>query len=600
MKYPLIIKNGEHMKNLFYYLRKTREMALPYLIATLCRNLFSALLSLFNIAGFGMVVDALYKKSYASVIRTIIFFVALNFLIDLCEQLLGLFENRAMRRASNVLQYQYMRDCLDIDYHYVQDGNMLNLKRKSMIAHPAFSLNTFGEFFGAIVRLSGTLTVFFLLDPSFVALLILLSGLNIAITLHTQKLEHDFRIGCTDGERKLDQLYEIMTQYKFAKEIRVNNASGLILSKYRSIFSDFLNKFKSLRQKKLGAEFIGILLSCLQSAVMYLFFTYKTAQGEILISEYTVAVSSTALFTAALLSLFMCIGTMKNILKSVDIYRDYENTVGNNCRVRKLKSIPEKDIDPRKASLVFDNVTFRYPGSDHDTLKNISFSLAPGEKLAVVGLNGAGKTTVIKLILRLYKPSAGQITLGGYDIWEINSAQYTALIGTVLQDFHLFAYSVKENIVFDKEYDPIRLAFSIERCGLGDKIRSLPRGNDTYVYRILDDSGVEFSGGEGQKLAAARAIYKDSAFFLLDEATSSLDPITEATFFAKLCELTSGKSTIFITHRLKSTTLCDRILVIKDGEIVENGTHDLLLQSGGIYAKLYNSQVKYYADKPEN
>ena len=115
---------------------------------------------------------------------------------------------------------------------------------------------------------------------------------------------------------------------------------------------------------------------------MYLFFTYKTVQGEILISEYTVAVSLTALFTAALLSLFKCIGAMKNILKSVDIYRDYENTVGNNCRVRKLKSIPEKDIDPRKSSLVFDNVTFRYPGSDHDTLKDISFSLAPGEKLA--------------------------------------------------------------------------------------------------------------------------------------------------------------------------------------------------------------------------
>ena len=215
----------------------------------------------------------------------------------------------------------------------------------------------------------------------------------------------------------------------------------------------------------------------------------------------------------------------------------------------------------------------------------------------MVGLNGAGKTTIIKLILRLYRPTSGRITLGGRDIWEFNASQYTNLIGTVLQDFSLFAYSVKENIVFDREYDAALFSESIEKSGLSGKTESLPRGVDTPIYRTLDDSGVEFSGGEGQKLAAAMAIYKNSAFFLLDEPTSALDPVSEAAFFARLGEITSGKSTIFITHRLRSTTFCDRILVVENGSIVENGTHDSLMKSGGIYSRLWNSQMKYYGDE---
>ncbi len=585
------------MKNLIYYLKKSREMAMPYMTAVLTRNLFAALLSLFNIAGFGMIVESLQSgKEYDKVIRTIIFFVAVNLIIDLCGQLFSLFENRAMRKASNVLQYKYMTDCLDIDYHYVQDGDALNLKRKSMRGHPAFSLNTFGEFFGAVIRLSGTLTVFFLLDPFFVALLILISGLIIAITMRTQELEHGFRVGCTDGERKLDHLYEIMTKYKFAKEIRINDAAGFIAQKYSSISDKFLDKYRTLRRKKFGADIIGTLLSCLQSAVMYLFFTYRAAAGKISIAEYTVAVSSTTLFTAALLSLFNCVGSIRNILKSVGLYREYEESIAEKCSVRKLRSLPEADIDPLSAVLRFENVTFRYPGSESDTLRGISFTLDPGEKLAVVGLNGAGKTTIIKLILRLYRPTSGRITLGGRDIWEFNASQYTNLIGTVLQDFSLFAYSVKENIVFDREYDAALFSESIEKSGLSGKTESLPRGVDTSIYRTLDDSGVEFSGGEGQKLAAARAIYKNSAFFLLDEPTSALDPVSEAAFFARLGEITSGKSTIFITHRLRSTTFCDRILVVENASIVENGTHDALMKSGGVYSRLWSSQMKYYGD----
>ena len=520
----------------------------------------------------------------------------MNLTFDLCGQLFSLFENRAMRKASNVLQYKYMTDCLDIDYHYVQDGNALNLKRKSMRGHPAFSLNTFGELFGAVIRLCGTLTVFFLLDPLFVALLLLLSGLIIAITQRTKELEHDFRVGSVDGERKLDHLYEIMTKYRFAKEIRVNDAAGLITQKYCSISDEFLDKYRTLRRKKFGADILGILLSCLQSAVMYLFFTYQTVVGEISIAEYTVAVSSTALFTAALLSLFGCVGSIRNILRSVGLYREYEENIAEKCSVRKLRSLPEADIDSLTAVLRFENVTFRYPGSDSDTLRDISFVLDPGEKLAVVGLNGAGKTTIIKLILRLYRPTSGRITLGGRDIWEMNASQYTSLIGKVLQDFSLFAYSGKENIVFDRDYDAALFTDSIEKSGLSDKIKSLPRGVDTPIYRTLDDSGVEFSGGERQKLAAARAMYKNSAFFLLDEPTSALDPISEAAFFARLGEITSGKSTIFITHRLLSTTVCDRILVLENGMIVENGTHSSLIRSGGVYSKLYSSQIKYYED----
>ena len=589
------------LKNLRFYLKKAKEMAGAYMAATLLRSLLFALLSLIDIAGLGIIIDALVsKKPFDNILRLIIFYVLVNLVVSLGGHFLTLFENRSMRRASNTLQYQYMRDCLDIDYHYVQDGNVLNLKRNSMLAHPAFSLSTFGECLNAFIKLLGTISIFFLLSPVFIVVLTVLSVLIITLTIYTQRCDYKFKLDCADDERRLQYLYEIMTKYKFAKEIRINNAASYISDKYQTVFSEHMSKFRRLLRKKLGVNWLGILLACLQSALMYFYFTYQASVGVLSIADYTVALASTMLFTSALLALFKSIGTIRNVLDSVDIYRDYEETLKNNSLIRETSELHEKEINMKNATIRFENVSFRYSNTDTDTLRNISFSVKPGQRLAIVGLNGAGKTTLIKLLLRLYKPTEGKITLDGVDIMEIPYKQYSRYVSTVLQDFALFSYSVKENIVFDQAYDDVRFGDSIEKSGLVDKLTNLPNGVDTSVNRDLDDGGIEFSGGEGQKLATAHAIYKDAPLFILDEPTAALDPIAEATLFSRFDEITRGKTTIFITHRLSSTTFCDDILVLCNGAIIEQGSHDALLsKTDGTYAKLYRSQMQYYEEHKE-
>ncbi len=420
------------------------------------------------------------------------------------------------------------------------------------------------------------------------------------MTIYTQRCDYKFKLDCADDERRLQYLYEIMTKYKFAKEIRINNAADYISGKYKTVSSEHMSKFRRLLRKKLGVNWLGILLSCLQSALMYFYFTYQASVGVLSIADYTVALASTMLFTSALLALFKSIGAIRNVLDSVDIYRDYEETLENNSLIRETSEFLERELDVKKATLCFENVSFRYPNTETDTLRNISFSVKPGQRLAIVGLNGAGKTTLIKLLLRLYKPTEGKITLGGVDIMEIPYQQYSQYVSTVLQDFALFSYSVKENIVFDQEYDDVRFWDSIEKSGLADKLSNLPNGVDTSVNRDLNDDGIEFSGGEGQKLATAHAIYKDAPLFVLDEPTAALDPIAEATLFSRFDEITRGKTTIFITHRLSSTTFCDDILVLCDGAIIEQGSHDALLsKTDGAYAQLYHAQMQYYEEHKE-
>lgn len=190
--------------------------------------------------------------------------------------------------------------------------------------------------------------------------------------------------------------------------------------------------------------------------------------------------------------------------------------------------------------------------------------------------------------------------MGGIDISEIPYRQYAKHIGVVLQDFSLFSYSFKENIVFDGAYHPRRMIECIEKSGLSDKIKKLPKGIETSIYRDLDDNGVEFSGGEGQKLAMARAIYKDADMLILDEPSSALDAIAEYELFSRLNEISENKTTVFISHRLSSTLFCDHIVVLNDGMIIEQGNHSSLMQKTGFYANLYHSQAKYYEENGVN
>ena len=214
--------------------------------------------------------------------------------------------------------------------------------------------------------------------------------------------------------------------------------------------------------------------------------------------------------------------------------------------------------------------------------------------MSLVGVNGAGKSTIVKLICRFYEPTEGNIFIGGINIKELSSDEYIRLIGVVFQDFKLFSFSVKENISMSVDFDEDRIKQSIDKSGLGKKIENLSNGSETYISREFDENGVEFSGGEGQKLAIARAIYRNSPIIILDEPTAALDPIAEYDVYSRFNELSKSKTAIYISQRLSSARFTDKIAVLDGGKIVEFGSHNDLILNDGVYSEMFNMQKQYY------
>jgi ATP-binding cassette subfamily B protein len=250
--------------------------------------------------------------------------------------------------------------------------------------------------------------------------------------------------------------------------------------------------------------------------------------------------------------------------------------------------------------LRLEEVSFRYPGAEKDTIHKLSLTVRPGEKLAIVGLNGAGKTTLVKLLCGLLNPTEGRVLLNGTDIRVFDRRKYYALFSAVFQEFSVLDVTVAEEIAQTTEgIDYARVADCVEKAGLTAMVAQLPKGLNTHVGRDVYLDGVLFSGGQMQRLMLARALYKDGPVLLLDEPTAALDPIAENDIYTKYSEMTRGKTALFISHRLASTRFCDRIIFLAEGNIKEEGTHDSLLALGGEYAHLFEVQSRYYQEGKE-
>lgn len=254
----------------------------------------------------------------------------------------------------------------------------------------------------------------------------------------------------------------------------------------------------------------------------------------------------------------------------------------------------EKRSD-RKYEIEFRDVSFRYPGTETWALRHLSVKFEVGKKLAVVGPNGSGKTTFIKLLCRLYDPTEGEILLNGIDIRKYNYKEYMDVFSVVFQDFQLLAFSLGQNVAAAAEYDRARAETALRQAGFGERLAKLPQGTETSLFRDFDDKGIEVSGGEGQKIAIARALYKDAPFLILDEPTAALDPVAEAEIYERLNDMVGGKTAIYISHRLSSCKFCDEIVVFSAGQIIQQGAHAALLaDEQGEYAQLWNAQAQYY------
>ena len=260
-------------------------------------------------------------------------------------------------------------------------------------------------------------------------------------------------------------------------------------------------------------------------------------------------------------------------------------------------TLPVEKRDDNDYELEFRDVCFSYPGSDRLILDHLSFKLKVGDKLALVGLNGAGKTTFVKLLCRLYDPTAGEILLNGIDIKKYDYQEYQSLFSVVFQDFHLFSFELGQNVAASTRYENEKVWDCLEKAGVEQRVQAMPNGVKSHYSKELYSDGESLSGGEVQKLMLARALYKDAPVMVLDEPTAALDPLAEADLYERYNSLIGGKTSVFISHRLSSTQFCDRVVYLENGKILEDGTHQQLMQQGGQYAKMFEYQAYYYQKK---
>ena len=396
-----------------------------------------------------------------------------------------------------------------------------------------------------------------------------------------------------EASKILHYLNKQLRDPKAAKDIRIFGLQPWLNDLYRQAFGRLMNFRFRVEQHEFCGSLADVLLVLLRSGAAYGYLIYEAASGHMDAPEFLLcftAVSGFGSWIANILSQCSALHRQSADLSAAREFLEFpEPFLFENG-----KPLSVRPDDP--VEIILKDVSFRYPNAAKDTLSHINLTLHPGEKLAVVGLNGAGKSTLIKLICGFLDPTEGTVLLNGQDIRQYNRRDYYKCFSAVFQEFSLLAATVAENVAQSLAPDRALVSQCLKKADLEEKIQSLPQGMDTHLERSVYLDAAELSGGQLQKLMLARALYKNSPVLLLDEPTAALDPIAESNIYQMYQQLTAGRSSVYISHRLASTRFCDRILLLENHRIAEEGTHEELLQLGERYAELFDVQKKYYQE----
>ncbi|MBQ5800645.1 MAG: ABC transporter ATP-binding protein, partial [Clostridia bacterium] len=396
--------------------------------------------------------------------------------------------------------------------------------------------------------------------------------------------------------RQMYYFSSVVSDKDKAKEVRIMGLSDTLIGKYKEAFAKYFKGLRKIIVKEQVVQTAVGLFSLVANCLIFMYVAYRVIYHDGLIGDYS-------LYTGALSSILSYVGTV--IASTATIY---EGTLFIDNMIvfmeEDIKVIPsiQPPLVPKKNAkhtIEFRNVSFRYPGTDKDVIKNVSLTISSGDTVLLVGLNGAGKTTLIKLLTRLYDVTEGEILLDGINIRSYDLKELYSLYGIIFQDYVKYAVSVKENIAFgdvSQGIDEEKVIAAAKKSDADGFICKLPDGYETPLMRIFEQNGIELSIGQWQKLSIARAFYKDCDIMILDEPTASLDPLAEQEIFNQFSELSDGKLTLLVSHRLSSATRATKILVMENGELIEEGTHDALMKKNGRYALLFRTQAKHYVD----
>ena len=389
-----------------------------------------------------------------------------------------------------------------------------------------------------------------------------------------------------------------VTSRAFAKDIRIFGLKPWLMEVWQKSFQLYESFLRRREKHYFLTNLADFLLSLLRNGISYAYLLHLTLTEGLSASTFLLYFTAASGFTQWITGILEQFTTLSKASLEISVVREFlewpegfQLTGGD----------PIPDAVNGTYELQLEHVTYRYPGAAEDTIHDLSLTLHRGEKVALVGLNGAGKTTLVKLLCGFLDPTQGTVRLNGVDIRKLNRRAYYKLFSAVFQEFSLLEATVAENVAQQVEgIDEEKVWQCLEKAGLSDAVRALPQGLQTHLGRSIYDDGTELSGGQTQRLMLSRALYRDGAVLVLDEPTAALDPITESEIYLKYSEMTQGKTSLFISHRLASTRFCDRIILLENGSIAEEGSHEALLQAGGSYAKLFSVQRRYYEEGGES
>lgn len=430
------------------------------------------------------------------------------------------------------------------------------------------------------------------LNPLIIVVILFVVYLNSIITKQINEKVHFISIEIDKNRRQEWGATYMLENIHYAKELRLFNLSKMFIDFYVKVKKVINNLQYQIHKDRNNANLLQVAVGIIKDVTIYVYLIYLVIRKGLGIGDMSIHMNAANQFSS-------------NLSKVVNSYLNLANSSMQIQELIAFMNIPIKqyesgNLTPRfdKDSVIeFKNVSFKYPGSDRYALKNLSITLHGDEKLCIVGENGAGKSTFIKLLTRLYSPTEGKILLNGRNIAEYDYREYQRLFAPVFQDFAKYFMTFGENIVLSDEFDQEKLDTVCKNSGLSDLIEKLPKKYDTHVDKWIDPEGFEPSGGENQRIAISRACYHGGNIFLLDEPTAALDPVAEYEIYTQFNDIIADKCAVLITHRLSAVQLAEKVAVFNNGKVVEYGTHKELYANNGLYTEMFDKQAKFYRDE---
>ena len=592
-------------KDVVKYERKT-------VINCVVAALLSAIKPYIFVILLGMIIDMVYAGAdWQTLVKDIVVMISCKFLLDI---VLARSSESFWQKLENPKEFgtaPLNKKALTMDYEYLEETTVQELRFRS------FTKSYFGvsgwlifTMYNVIEKGASVLISVVIVTPVFMDNKTVSQGfisswlfsvLLIVFILGVSFVNYKTSVGFTRQSKQLfdefDNPYnkkhyymDLFAGIEAQKDIRMNHYQNVLYHDVDGLFDLIEKNERKQGRLYLNRAAIQQVISKFFSILIYVFTGLRAYMGMISIGNVITYASSMVQFTQAINGFVNNMGHVKSVAMYAADYMEFMS-----LDKRKYNgTIPLEKRRDNRFQVDFEHVSFRYPGSDNYVIKDLNLSFVIGEKMAIIGQNGSGKTTFIKLLCRLYDVTEGCIKVNGIDIRKYNYEEYCNLFAVVFQDFHIFALPLGENIATSSQVDEKRAIDALKRAGLGDRLSNLPQGLATYVGKEFDDQGVSFSGGEKQKMAIARAIYKDAPFVIMDEPTAALDPISECEVYAGFDKMVGNKTALYISHRLASCRFCEDILVFDQGNVVQRGTHEELLGQEGLYQELWNAQAQYY------